>query len=411
MSAPKRGRWTLPWVVGCILLCLPSASLGALVETPTPHSMTVQTPYYPAARAGAAMVYDPVDGYVVLFGGSNGINDTWAYSHGHWTELPEPIAPAARIGACATWDATAGYLVLFGGQLVASGSPLANDTWTFVHGKWTELHPAVSPPPLAWAACAFDAAEGSIVMFGGVSAGNTSTASTWTFAGGEWTLQPVHEYPHPIPPLYGAAMLYWQPGQYVDMYGGQANSSALNLSWEWIEYRWQEINSGTPPAGRVQASVAVNSTSQVGVLFGGATSANGSITASTWLFGSDGRWSEAPAAQGPSARFQAGFAYDGTDQYFVLFGGCGSITAPSIPLNDTWTFSGANWTNISASADRPPPSSSASPVSTSTRLESLATAIGLIAVAVAVLTYANRRRRREDSRVGPAPSDGPTRPR
>lgn len=349
------------------------------------------------------MVYDPIDGYVVLFGGSNGNNDTWAFSHGRWTELPETTAPAARTGACATWDTAAGYLVLFGGQLDAPGQPLTNDTWDFVQGKWTELHPTVSPPPLAWAACAYDPPEESIVMFGGTSLENATTGATWTFASGEWTLQPVHEAPHLIPPRYGAAMLYREPELYVDMYGGQGNTTALNDSWEWVEDRWQEINSGHPPPGRVLPSVGVNTSDQVGVLFGGATSANGSTTGSTWVMGSNGRWSEAPTTSSPSARFEAEFAYDALDQYFVLFGGSGSTVRLAPSLNDTWTFSGVNWTNITAIADRPPPSVTGGPGTNVAHLEALGTAIALVAVAVVVLLYVQRQRRLGNSLPNPAP--------
>lgn len=408
MSDPGPGDSILPWGVA-VLLLLTSAVLVGVSVPAARASSGAQAPYYPSARAGAVMVYDPVDGYIVLFGGSNGINDTWTFSSGRWTELVESTAPAPRTGACATWDSAAGYLFLFGGQLIAAGQPLANDTWEFAHGKWTQLHPALSPPPLAWAACTYDPPEESIVVFGGTSTANSTTGATWTFSNGQWNLQPVHETPRPIAPRFGAAMVYWEPGAYVDMYGGQGATSALNDSWAWIEGGWQEVNSGHPPAGAVLPSVAVNTTNHVGVLFGGATAANGSTTGSTWFLGATGRWSEASAAHGPSARFETTFAYDAADQYFVLYGGTSSTAAFAPSLNDTWIYSGEGWTNISASADRPPPPTPASSGSAPevALIEYVVGGIALVAVVVAIVLYRRRRRDLQRSPVDSAVSPDP----
>jgi PKD repeat protein len=56
-------------------------------------------------------------------------------------------------------------------------------------------------------------------------------------------------------------------------------------------------------------------------------------------------WTNLTVAGGPSPRYGASMAYDPTAGYVVLFGGFGpgGITDP---LNDTWTFSGGVWTNI-----------------------------------------------------------------
>ena len=403
MSDPVTGRGFLSWGAVVFLLIAPTTFAGVSLSVSV-HPVGVVAPYYPTARSGAAMVYDPVDRYVVLFGGSNGDNDTWTFSGGRWTELSETTAPTARVGACAAWDVAGGYLVLFGGQLTTPNRPLANDTWEFVHGRWSELHPLLSPPPLAWTGCTYDAALGVIVMFGGTSPENETTGATWTFASGQWTLEPVHESPRPISPRFGSAMLYWAPGAYVDMYGGQGNTSSLADSWSWISGGWQEINSGHAPAGRVLASVAVNISDQVGVLFGGAVSFNGSTSDSTWTLGASGRWTRAPTVSGPSTRFEAAFAYDALDQYFVLFGGSGSTTSLSPPMNDTWTYSGVNWTNISVSADRPPPPVTVSSGQGALLFEYLGAAIAIAVVALVVLIVFFRRRRLRGSSTSPPAS-------
>ncbi len=387
--SPRRTRRA---VTASVLVLLALTLAATPLRTSAASTAVGGIPYYPAPRSGAAMVYDPVDHYVLMFGGSNGANDTWTFAHGRWNELNESIAPPPRIGACVAWDAASGHAILFGGEAGGAGGPLLNDTWEFVHGNWTELHPAVSPPPLVWSSCAYDAEAGSLVLFGGSSAQNATTASTWTFAGGTWTLAPVHETPRLIPPRFGAAMLYWDLGDYVDMYGGQGNASSLNDSWQWISGQWQEINSGDPPSGRVLASVAYDDSAEYGVLFGGATNFSGSASSSTWILGANGRWAPARTPPGPSARVAGAFAYDAADGYFVLFGGSPSSTQLSLGLNDTWSYSGSNWTNLTSSADRPLPPAPTHSTSSVSPIEVAALGIAIAAVVVAVCVILYRRR-------------------
>ena len=59
----------------------------------------------PPGRGGAGMTYDPLTGYVVLFGGIKNLttasgttyNDTWIFQNGNWTPLHIP-GPTPRLG-------------------------------------------------------------------------------------------------------------------------------------------------------------------------------------------------------------------------------------------------------------------------------------------------------------------------
>jgi hypothetical protein len=379
--------------VALLVLIAGASCTVAAVPAPADVGLTAGAPFYPSPRAGAAMVYDPVDHYVVLFGGSNGAADTWTFADDRWTELSEPVSPSARMGACSAWDGSAGYWLLYGGELGGPGGALTNDTWSFVHGNWTELHPTISPPPLVWASCAYDATDGTVVMFGGSNSTDTTSGSTWTFAEGQWTLQPVRESPRLIPDRFGAALFYSDSARFVDLYGGQGNTTPLTDSWEWISQQWQEVNSGTPPTGSVLASVAYDNATSIGLLFGGATSFNGSTTDSTWTFGLNNRWTLAPAGPGPSVRFAGAFAFDGTSQSFVLFGGWSSTAAGSPALNDTWTYAGTTWTNLTGTADHPPPPPSNGTSGLSEPLLEYILAGGVVIAAVAAIAaYRSRRR-------------------
>ena len=122
------------------------------------------------------MAYDPVDGYLVLFGGCDSgnfwfstctpTNQTWVYQNGSWSQLSPTVSPPARYDASLAWDGEAQSLVLFGGNgSVTTG--FLNDTWTFVHGQWTQQHPTVSPPARAAAAMVYDARDGYVLLVDG----------------------------------------------------------------------------------------------------------------------------------------------------------------------------------------------------------------------------------------------------
>ncbi len=157
--------------IGCDLAPSPAASANAKAWSNITSAVGTNSP---ANRYTGMMAYDPVDRYVVLYGGDNNsrttsLSDTWTYSDAVWTELPVAQGPPARCMAGFTWDAADGYLLLYGG-LEGNAYPAAstyNDTWVFLHGVWTEKFPALSPGPRFGVAMAYDFHDGYVVLFGG----------------------------------------------------------------------------------------------------------------------------------------------------------------------------------------------------------------------------------------------------
>ena len=77
---------------------------------------------------------------------------------------PAAGQPPARTEAAMAYDAADGTLVLFGGE-GRSGS--LGDTWTWDGSAWTQAHPSTSPPPLAGAKMAYDPVSHDLVLTGG----------------------------------------------------------------------------------------------------------------------------------------------------------------------------------------------------------------------------------------------------
>jgi len=77
------------------------------------------------------MVYDPVDRYVLLFGGEQGgslYGDSWMFAHGKWTQLSPATSPSGRTACAMTYDAKDGYTLLFGGS---TGTTILTETWSY----------------------------------------------------------------------------------------------------------------------------------------------------------------------------------------------------------------------------------------------------------------------------------------
>ena len=92
-----------------------------------------------------------------------------------WAKQAPAVHPPAREAAAMAYDAATGTVVLFGGY---NGHYLA-DTWTWDGTTWTKRAPAVHPPGRAEAVMAYDAATGTVVLFGGVN--NDATGVTSLF--------------------------------------------------------------------------------------------------------------------------------------------------------------------------------------------------------------------------------------
>jgi len=260
----------------------------------------------PSARYLSMMVFDPSDGYVLLFGGadaSGSLSDTWSFVHGQWTELSPSNSPTGRYLAGIAWDAADGYAVMFGGYSLPSGT-INNETWTFLHGTWTNLTGLTNQTP-----------------------------------GPRWR------------PL----MTYDAGDGYVLMYGGTTLAAAYSDTWEFLHGNWTALTvSGSPPV-RFRASIVYDPVDNYTIVFGGCTSYACSVPdSSTWEY-HNGTWAALSPASHPSARVYYGLTYSSLARTVLLFGGSTVPTASSGALADTWNFTGGNWTSLTSSLTVSPP--------------------------------------------------------
>jgi hypothetical protein len=363
------------------------------------------------------MAYDPVDKHLVLFSGSGVENDTWTFSNGAWTELHQAVAPLARTYACMTWDAKDGYMLLFGGLVGGPIPYLANDTWEFVHGTWTQLYPTASPPAEEYAGCAYDAFDGYVVLFGGKTTTSDYTNQTWTFVHGNW----AHQHPTATPAArQGEAVFY--ANHYIVMYGGRGNNTNassglcqpsfcpyLDDTWGFTGGQWIKLFPPLSPPGHLYASATANTTGDYGILFGGQLNKYKSYNSSqdaTWVYSSQS-WSNATTPYSPPPRFGAAFAYDPVSEYAVLFAGLSQTVQGAPLLDDTWTYAGGVWTNITPGSSGTQGHGGGSPSWSAAEWAAIFGGIVLVLVVVVVSVLLIRRRRQ---RGAPPASDSPSSP-
>ncbi|HEV2317292.1 MAG TPA: PKD domain-containing protein [Thermoplasmata archaeon] len=291
---------------------------------------------HPSGRVFFSMAYDAKNQYVVLFGGQNSTSvlaDTWKYAGGVWTQLHPASSPGAREQAAMAYDAKDGYVVLFGGIGPNFGSPNLGDTWKFVGGAWTQLHPSTSPSARSAAMLTYDAKLGKLVLFGGGNSGGKLN-DTWTFSAGNWTQLNLTTSPSS---RVNGGFAYDASNGWVILYGG-AGAARVNDTWAFNGTGWTRLGVSHHPTADDGTAAAYDPNDHSVIVFGGSNALQ--VLNQTWAFNSN-RWTNLTAASGstPPARQYAGLVYDVRDGCLVLFGGLNGVFAsPSSFYSDTWTF-------------------------------------------------------------------------
>jgi hypothetical protein len=162
---------------------------------------------------------------------------------------------------------------------------------------------AVGPSPRSWASAAFYPPSGKLVLFGGGTAYGLSSESSV---------------------VNGTPQLF-------------------NDTWTWDGQRWQQLHPVNSPPARLAAGLVYDAGHGVLVLFGGQSGNN-----ETWTW--DGtNWKQmSPTDTPPPWVFAAAMTYDATRKLVLLYDGGACFC---ISINQTWSWNGSNWTQVSTTTD------------------------------------------------------------
>jgi hypothetical protein len=333
-------NWLCSFAIICTFLASPSSAQK--LEWLKPSLVGL-----PAERCSASMVYDPAMAATLLYGGNTYntlFGDTWAFSKGKgWTQLKPAVSPPPLQQAALAYDPTTETAVLFGGVLTHIGQnngTNSNETWTWDGVTWTQQFPAVSPPARGWNASSgmvFDSFIGKVVLFGGYTFSFVYMNDTWEWDGKSktWT----EKSPGHRPSQRSATISYDEPSNQVILFGGDSNGYQFyGDTWTYNGVDWVQQQPATLPPARCDNGLAFDPTLGRVVMFGGVAGpcedCGEARLNDTWLWGGS-NWIQVQTPLTPRSRSGASLTYDGTTKGMLLFGGW---VADFSFTNSTWLF-------------------------------------------------------------------------
>jgi hypothetical protein len=217
------------------------------------------------------------------------------------------------------------------------------ETWKFVSGSWSKISTPSAPP--SFGPMVYDPKTGYVVLL--------VANETWRFSGGSWSqLHPKHSPPG----RFASGIAYDAKDGYVVLFGG-LNSSSRKFygdTWKFSAGDWSKLSTPTAPSARAYVGMAYDSTDGYVLLFGGCyfSIPCGKALADTWKF-AGGVWSQLTPTTSPGSRGGLALTDDPAASAILLFGGATSSGNTSKLLRDTWTFAGGTWSQLSPSRSPP----------------------------------------------------------
>jgi N-acetylneuraminic acid mutarotase len=237
----------------------------------------------PRARQAASMVYEPATRRMILFGGDGPygvLGDTWAYdpATNTWSQLHPSVSPPARSSHAMVFDPVTGKIIMFGG--VDWDLRNFGDTWAFdpATTTWTQIHTTHSPDARDSCVMASVTASGRIVLFGGESwsAGSqpepTALGDTWLFdpAEQDWARLETSVSPQ----ARDSASLVWSASSGMAiLFGGEVYAGDVSFGDVWAfdpdTNEWAPVETEAPPSHRDCHTMVDTGTAAGMILFGG----------------------------------------------------------------------------------------------------------------------------------------------
>jgi len=197
---------------------------------------------------GAAMVYDPIDGAMVLFGGypaQGGYTtnaETWTYNGSEWTQRLPAMSPSARAEHTMVWDPVGAQVILFGGYDPGGGmTKVKSDVWAWDGDVWSPMPSVGGPGPLHTHAATWHSGLERMVVFGGLAGAEYPIAEKnpelWSYnpVDGQWEQ-------HEDAPVGVAAsnLAYDDTRDRLVMFGGRPGSmeDSYQETFEWDGAEW-----------------------------------------------------------------------------------------------------------------------------------------------------------------------------
>ncbi len=299
----------------------------------------------PGVRGGHAMVYDPHNQVMVMYGGFTepaGVgetDETWFYDYATntWTEHVGTTPPARR--AAMVYCNETNEIIMYGGSE-------RFDTWSFdpLTQTWFQVITAANPGVHYEHGMAYDPQQNAVILFGGFGADGDARDDTWKFdcTTREWTeLNPTAS------PMarYGFVMAYDDTIEQIILSCGNTATGHKDDTWtyDYDADTWTEVDTTGTPGELKWARMTYDSLNQRMVLFGGEYTTT--VDATKIYNAQEETWTNAAPEDAPVARIVTAMAFDSNNGVIIIYGGIDSDWAN---LGDTWAYeySTNTWTDM-----------------------------------------------------------------
>ena len=321
-----------------------AVTMGGWVELGQKATWTeMSPPSSPPCRAGLTLVYSPLDGTVLMWGGESDADTyptaMWSYSPASaaWTDITPPTVPPGRRDHAMAYDTLRNRVYMLAG---ADASGCRDDMWAFTPASnaWTQLLPP-DFPPARWAhSMAYVPGQDVVVLFGGWEGGTQAClGDTWLYhpATDSWERRAPAASP---PARASASLVYDEDAGAVFLFGGTDGTTCYDDLWAYDarEDTWAPRRPATRPHARADACMVYDTALDESVLFSGAAGPAGPIFSDTWAYNySRDEWTDLTTFPGLPVRRGAGMAYVPDLGLLVMIGG---TDGGGPPLSDTWTL-------------------------------------------------------------------------
>ncbi|WP_340075350.1 hypothetical protein [Leptobacterium sp. I13] len=248
----------------------------------------------PSPRTFPGMVYDSGNDRMLLFGGNSVLfgkgdgtptllNDIWEYKNTQWTQLTPSSAPSPRSEAAMVYDPNNNSVLLFGGYKIVEGNYIKlGDTWEFKNNEW-RLVSEEGPSARNGAVMVYDKKNKNVLLFGGSNVNRDSrygegTGETWFWNGEKWS---KYEMKQPYN-VFNAAMAYDTHKKCMVRFGGWIGKTRINGTFLLKDNEWKELKLDTAPQARNHSDMVYDAKNKRFILYGGHDGEN--IFGDTWEF-------------------------------------------------------------------------------------------------------------------------------
>jgi len=301
----------------------------------------------PGSRYETRMAYDANIQRIVQFGGLTAVDagtskaydlgDTWEWNGQKWVQRYTPVAPEARSSHNMLYDANRQRVLLFFGK---NGSTYLNDTWQYVNGKWSQIDTATSPRGRTLAGAAYDSVRDRVVVYGGTgietNGAGVELRDTWEFDGTNWT-QIADNGPDVGKPL----LVYDRLHNKILMLAEDSSLTPKMFEYDQAGKSWKPLTPTLLPPCVNEGMIDYDTTRDV-VVYTGGTCAASLTTDETYEWTGD-NWTLITLNSNEGRTFGSAMAYDQARQLMVLFAGYYS----SAPRNQTYIYQSGGWLGTS----------------------------------------------------------------